>query len=136
MKINDYKLEIRNEDTGELYVFRNGEKIFVQDIDIKNKNSSEVDELVKNVISYHNYEVVDVSQTIIERDDLTDRKADLSMVRTSMRKILKDFGNRNMSLAEKKEMIDVYEVMCKAADVITKSCVVELAYDKFASDIK
>ena len=43
MKINDYKLEIRDEDTGALYVFRNGEKIFVQDIDAPSSRAAPAD---------------------------------------------------------------------------------------------
>lgn len=136
MQVNDYKLEVDESGFGNLYIFRNGDKIFVEKLYIEGKNAAEVNQLVQDKLEEYHYDVVDVEHPIVEKEDLFDRKADLSLVRTNMRKILKTFGSTKYTLEQKKEMLDIYEVMCKAADVITKSCVVELTYDKFAKDIE
>ena len=128
MKINNYSLVITSPESGDLYATRNGQKILVDQIDIKDKNSAQIDELVKYTLEKHDMEVVDVTETVT--DTIAKRKNDLSAVRSSMRKILKTFGDKNISLEDKKELIDVYEIMCKASDVMIKTCVVELTYDK------
>jgi len=135
MKVNNYELKVNNVGSGELYAFRNGDKILIDVLDIKDKNSVQVEQLIKETLEKHQIEVVDVEETILEKSDLTDRKSDLSLVRHSMRKILKNFGSTKVSLDEKKELLEVYETMCKASSVITKACTVELAYDRFEKEI-
>lgn len=135
MKVNNYELKVNNVGSGELYAFRNGDKILIDVLDIKDKNSVQVEQLIKETLEKHQIEVVDVEETILEKSDLVDRKQDLSLVRHSMRKILKNFGSTKVSLDEKKELLEVYETMCKASSVITKACTVELAYDRFEKEI-
>lgn len=135
MKINDYKLEFNAVGNGDLFALRNGDKIFVDTLEIKGKNAVEVDQLIKETLEKHQMEIVDIEETIIEKEDLTERKSDLSLVRKSMRKILKDLGGNKMSTEEKKDVLDIYETMCKASSVATKACVVELAYDRFEKEI-
>ena len=135
MKVNNYELKVNNVGSGELYAFRNGDKILIDVLDIKDKNSVQVEQLIKETLEKHQIEVVDVEETILEKFDLVDRKSDLSLVRHSMRKILKNFGSTKVSLDEKKELLEVYETMCKASSVITKACTVELAYDRFEKEI-
>lgn len=64
-----------------------------------------------------------------------DRKADLALVRNEMRKIMKELGNKNIPLEQKKSMLGVYGTLCNAATLITKACVVELAYDRMGKDL-
>lgn len=135
MKINDYKLEINTLGNGDLYALRNGDKIFVDTIEIKGKNAAQVDQLIKDTLQKHQMEIVSVEETIFEKEDLIDRKSDLYLIRKSMRKILKNLGNDKISIEDKKDTLDIYETMCKASSVATKACIVELAYDKFEKEI-
>ena len=48
---------------------------------------------------------------------------------------MKDLGNKNVPLEQKKSMLGVYGTLCNAATIITKACVVELAYDKLGREL-
>lgn len=133
MKINDYKIEINEQGKHELFAIRNTEKIYVGEV--VGENAEQVETNARQLLSANNMELVGVQQTIIEREDLTDRKADLQLVRNEMRKIMKELGNKNVPLEQKKSMLGVYGTLCNAATLITKACVVELAYDKLGRDL-
>ena len=133
MKINDYKIEINEQGEHELYAIRNTEKIFVGKVD--GDNAVQVEENAKQLLTLNDMQLVGVQETIIEREDLADRKADLALVRNEMRKIMKELGNKNIPLEQKKSMLGVYGTLCNAATLITKACVVELAYDKMGKDL-
>lgn len=133
MKINDYKIEINEQGKHELFAIRNTEKIYVGEV--VGENAEQVETNARQLLSANNMELVGVQQTIIEREDLTDRKADLQLVRNEMRKIMKELGNKNIPLEQKKSMLGVYGTLCNAATLITKACVVELAYDRMGKDL-
>ena len=133
MKINDYKIEINEQGKHELFAIRNTEKIYVGEI--SGNNAKEVEENARQLLALNQMELVSVQETIIEREDLADRKSDLSYIRTQMRKIMRELGDKNTSLTQKQEMLSVFNVMCNAANIITKACVVELAYDKMSKEL-
>ncbi|MBR1984888.1 MAG: hypothetical protein IKA31_04020 [Clostridia bacterium] len=133
MKINDYKIEINEQGKHELFAIRNTEKIYVGEV--VGENAEQVETNARQLLSSHDMQLVGVQETIIEREDLADRKADLALVRNEMRKIMKELGNKNVPLEQKKSMLGVYGTLCNAATLITKACVVELAYDKMGKDL-
>lgn len=133
MKINDYKIEINEQGEHELYAIRNTEKIFVGKVD--GDNAVQVEENAKQLLTLNDMQIVSVQETIVEREDLVDRKADLSYVRTQMRKIMRELGNKETTLEQKKQMLGVFGTICNAATIITKACIVELAYDKMGKDL-
>ena len=133
MKINDYKIEINKEGKHELFAIRNTEKIYVGEV--VGENAEQVETNARQLLSSHDMQLVGVQETIIEREDLADRKADLALVRNEMRKIMKELGNKNIPLEQKKSMLGVYGTLCNAATLITKACVVELAYDRMGKDL-
>ena len=133
MKINDYKIEIKEQGKHELFAIRNTEKIYVGEV--VGENAEQVETNARQLLSSHDMQLVGVQETIIEREDLADRKADLALVRNEMRKIMKELGNKNVPLEQKKSMLGVYGTLCNAATLITKACVVELAYDKMGRDL-
>ena len=133
MKINDYKIEVNEQGKHELFAVRNTEKIYVGEV--IGENAEEIENNAVQLLKKNNMELVSVQQTIIEREDLTDRKTDLQLVRNEMRKIMKDLGNKNIPLEQKKSMLGVYGTLCNAATIITKACVVELAYDKLGREL-
>ena len=133
MKINDYKIEINEQGKHELFAIRNTEKIYVGEV--VGENAEQVETNARQLLSSHDMQLVGVQETIIEREDLADRKADLALVRNEMRKIMKELGNKNVPLEQKKSMLGVYGTLCNAATLITKACVVELAYDKMGRDL-
>ena len=133
MKINDYKIEINEQGKHELFAIRNTEKIYVGEV--VGENAEQVETNARQLLSSHDMQLVGVQETIIEREDLADRKADLALVRNEMRKIMKELGNKNVPLEQKKSMLGVYGTLCNAATLITKACVVELAYDKLGRDL-
>ena len=133
MKINDYKVEINEKGEHELFAIRNTEKIFVGEV--AGSDAEQVEENAKQLLEKNGMELVNVQEVILEREDLVDRKGDLSYVRTQMRKIMKELGNSSTSLEQKKSMLGIYGTMCNAATIITKACVVELAYDKMGREL-
>ena len=133
MKINDYKIEINEQGKHELFAIRNTEKIYVGEV--VGENAEQVETNARQLLSSHDMQLVGVQETIIEREDLADRKADLALVRNEMRKIMKELGNKNVPLEQKKSMLGVYGTLCNAATLITKACVVELAYDKMGREL-
>jgi hypothetical protein len=133
MKINDYKIEINEQGKHELFAIRNTEKIYVGEV--VGENAEQVETNARQLLSSHDMQLVGVQETIIEREDLADRKADLALVRNEMRKIMKELGNKNVPLEQKKSMLGVYGTLCNAATLITKACVVELAYDRMGKDL-
>lgn len=133
MKINDYKIEINEQGKHELFAIRNTEKIYVGEV--VGENAEQVENNARQLLSSHDMQLVGVQETIIEREDLADRKADLALVRNEMRKIMKELGNKNVPLEQKKSMLGVYGTLCNAATLITKACVVELAYDRMGKDL-
>ena len=133
MKINDYKIEINEQGKHELFAIRNTEKIYVGEV--VGENAEQVETNARQLLSSHDMQLVGVQETIIEREDLADRKADLALVRNEMRKIMKELGNKNIPLEQKKSMLGVYGTLCNAATLITKACVVELAYDKLGREL-
>ena len=133
MKINDYKIEINEQRKHELFAIRNTEKIYVGEV--VGENAEQVETNARQLLSSHDMQLVGVQETIIEREDLADRKADLALVRNEMRKIMKELGNKNVPLEQKKSMLGVYGTLCNAATLITKACVVELAYDRMGKDL-
>ena len=133
MKINDYKIEINEQGKHELFAIRNTEKIYVGEV--VGENAEQVETNARQLLSSHDMQLVGVQETIVEREDLADRKADLALVRNEMRKIMKELGNKNVPLEQKKSMLGVYGTLCNAATLITKACVVELAYDKMGKDL-
>ena len=133
MKINDYKIEINEQGKHELFAIRNTEKIYVGEV--VGENAEQVETNARQLLTSHDMQLVGVQETIIEREDLVDRKADLALVRNEMRKIMKELGNKNIPLEQKKSMLGVYGTLCNAATLITKACVVELAYDKLGRDL-
>lgn len=133
MKINDYKIEINEQGKHELFAIRNTEKIYVGEV--VGENAEQVETNARQLLTSHDMQLVGVQETIIEREDLVDRKADLALVRNEMRKIMKELGNKNIPLEQKKSMLGVYGTLCNAATLITKACVVELAYDKMGKDL-
>lgn len=133
MKINDYKIEINEQGKHELFAIRNTEKIYVGEV--VGENAEQVETNARQLLSSHDMQLVGVQETIIEREDLADRKADLTLVRNEMRKIMKELGNKNIPLEQKKSMLGVYGTLCNAATLITKACVVELAYDRMGKDL-
>ena len=133
MKINDYKIEINEQGKHELFAIRNTEKIYVGEV--VGENAEQVEINARQLLSSHDMQLVGVQETIIEREDLADRKADLALVRNEMRKIMKELGNKNVPLEQKKSMLGVYGTLCNAATLITKACVVELAYDRMGKDL-
>lgn len=133
MKINDYKIEINEQGKHELFAIRNTEKIYVGEV--VGENAEQVETNARQLLSSHDMQLVGVQETIIEREDLADRKADLALVRNEMRKIMKELGNKNVPLEQKKSMLGVYGTLCNAATLITKACVVELAYDRMGRDL-
>lgn len=133
MKINDYKIEINEQGKHELFAIRNTEKIYVGEV--VGENAEQVETNARKLLTSHDMQLVGVQETIIEREDLADRKADLALVRNEMRKIMKELGNKNVPLEQKKSMLGVYGTLCNAATLITKACVVELAYDRMGKDL-
>ena len=133
MKINDYKIEINEQGKHELFAIRNTEKIYVGEV--VGENAEQVETNARQLLSSHDMQLVGVQETIVEREDLGDRKADLALVRNEMRKIMKELGNKNVPLEQKKSMLGVYGTLCNAATLITKACVVELAYDRMGKDL-
>lgn len=133
MKINDCKIEVNEQGKHELFAIRNTEKIYVGEV--VGENAEEIEKNVIQLLKANNMELVSVQKTIIEREDMTDRKADLQLVRNEMRKIMKDLGNKNIPLEQKKSMLGVYGTLCNAATIVTKACVVELAYDKLGREL-
>lgn len=133
MKINDYKIEVNEQGKHELFAIRNTEKIYVGEVG--GENAEQVETNARQLLSSHDMQLVGVQETIIEREDLADRKADLALVRTEMRKIMKELGNKNVPLEQKKSMLGVYGTVCNAATLITKACVVELAYDRMGREL-
>lgn len=133
MKINDYKIEINEQGKHELFAIRNTEKIYVGEV--VGENAEEVEINARQLLATNDMQLVGVQETIIEREDLADRKADLALVRNEMRKIMKELGNKNVPLEQKKSMLGVYGTLCNAATLITKVCIVELAYDKMSKDL-
>ena len=133
MKINDYKIEINEQGKHELFAIRNTEKIYVGEV--VGENAEQVETNARQLLSSHDMQLVGAQETIIEREDLVDRKADLALVRNEMRKIMKELGNKNVPLEQKKSMLGVYGTLCNAATLITKACVVELAYDRMGKDL-
>lgn len=133
MKINDYKIEINEKGEHELYAIRNTEKIYVGEV--PGTDAEQVDQNALILLEKNNMQIVDVQQTILEREDLADRKGDLSLVRTEMRKIMKNLGDKNTSLEQKKSMLGVYGTLCNAANLVVKACSVELAYDKMGREL-
>ena len=133
MKINDYKIEINEQGKHELFAIRNTEKIYVGEV--VGENAEQVETNARQLLTSHDMQLVGAQETIIEREDLVDRKADLALVRNEMRKIMKELGNKNIPLEQKKSMLGVYGTLCNAATLITKACVVELAYDKMGRDL-
>lgn len=133
MKINDYKIEINEQGKHELFAIRNTEKIYVGEV--VGENAEQVETNARQLLSSHDMQLVGVQETIVEREDLVDRKADLALVRNEMRKIMKELGNKNVPLEQKKSMLGVYGTLCNAATLITKACVVELAYDRMGKDL-
>lgn len=133
MKINDYKIEINEQGKHELFAIRNTEKIYVGEV--VGENAEQVETNARQLLSSHDMQLVGVQETIIEREDLADRKADLALVRNEMRKIMKELGNDKLTVEQKKSMLGVYGTLCNAATIITKTCVVELAYDRMGKDL-
>lgn len=133
MKINDYKIEINEQGKHELFAIRNTEKIYVGEV--VGENAEQVETNARQLLSSHDMQLVGIQETIIEREDLADRKADLALVRNEMRKIMKELGNKNVPLEQKKSMLGVYGTLCNAATLITKACIVELAYDKMGREL-
>jgi len=133
MKINDYKIEINEQGKHELFAIRNTEKIYVGEVDGENAEQVEIN--ARQLLATNNMQLVGVQETIVEREDLADRKADLALVRNEMRKIMKELGNKNVPLEQKKSMLGVYGTLCNAATLITKACIVELAYDKMGREL-
>lgn len=133
MKINDYKIEINEQGKHELFAIRNTEKIYVGEV--VGENAEQVEINARQLLATNNMQLVGVQETIVEREDLADRKADLALVRNEMRKIMKELGNKNVPLEQKKSMLGVYGTLCNAATLITKACVVELAYDRVGKDL-
>ena len=133
MKINDYKIEINEQGKHELFAIRNTEKIYVGEVVGENAEEAEIN--ARQLLATNNMQLVGVQETIVEREDLADRKADLALVRNEMRKIMKELGNKNVPLEQKKSMLGVYGTLCNAATLITKACVVELAYDRMGREL-
>ena len=133
MKINDYKIEINEQGKHELFAIRNTEKIYVGEV--VGENAEQVETNARQLLSSHDMQLVGVQETIVEREDLVDRKADLALVRNEMRKIMKDLGDKKIPLEQKKSMLGVYGTLCNAATLITKACVVELAYDRMGREL-
>lgn len=133
MKINDYKIEINEQGKHELFAIRNTEKIYVGEV--VGENAEQVETNARQLLSSHDMQLVGIQETIVEREDLVDRKADLALVRNEMRKIMKELGNKNIPLEQKKSMLGVFGTLCNAATLMTKACVVELAYDKMGRDL-
>lgn len=133
MKINDYKIEINEQGKHELFAIRNTEKIYVGEV--VGENAEQVEINARQLLATNNMQLVGVQETIVEREDLADRKADLALVRNEMRKIMKELGNKNVPLEQKKAMLGVYGTLCNAATLITKACVVELAYDRMGREL-
>ena len=133
MKINDYKIEINEEGKHELFAIRNTEKIYVGEV--VGENAEEVETNAKQLLVSNNMELASINETIVEKEDFTDRKADLSYVRNQMRKIMRELGNDKLTIEQKKSMLGIYGTMVNAATVVTKACIVELAYDKFGQEL-
>ena len=133
MRINDYKIEINEEGKHELFAIRNTEKIYVGEV--VGENAEEVETNAKQLLVSNNMELASINETIVEKEDFTDRKADLSYVRNQMRKIMRELGNDKLTIEQKKSMLGIYGTMVNAATVVTKACIVELAYDKFGQEL-
>ena len=133
MKINDYKIEINEQGKHELFAIRNTEKIYVGEV--VGENAEQVETNARQLLSSNNMQLVGVQETIVEREDFVDRKADLSYVRSQMRNIMRALGSKETTLEQKKSMLGIYGTMVSAATLVTKACIVELAYDKFGQDL-
>ena len=133
MKINDYKIEINEKGEHELFAIRNTEKIYVGEV--PGTDAEQVEQNALQLLEQNDMQLVGVQETILEREDLVDRKGDLSYVRTQMRKIIRELGSSSTPVEQKKSMLGVYGTMCNAATIITKACVVELAYDKMSKEL-
>lgn len=133
MKINDYKIEINEEGKHELFAIRNTEKIYVGEV--VGENAEEVETNAKQLLVSNNMELASINETIVEKEDFTDRKADLSYIRNQMRKIMRELGNDKLTIEQKKSMLGIYGTIVNAATVVTKACIVELAYDKFGQEL-
>lgn len=133
MKINDYKIEINEKGEHELFAIRNTEKIYVGEV--VGENAEQVETNARQLLSSHDMQLVGVQETIVEREDFTDRKADLSYVRNQMRKIMRDLSKESLTIEQKKSMLGIYGTIVSAATLITKACVVELAYDRFGQEL-
>ena len=48
---------------------------------------------------------------------------------------MRELGNKETTLEQKKQMLGVFGTICNAATIITKACVIELAYDKMGKDL-
>lgn len=88
----------------------------------ENANAKEVNESVKTILAQYE---------IVESEYMIDQKADLSYVRTQMRKIIKRLANEEFSLDERKDYLDVATAITQSSNVITKAISLELACDKF-----
>lgn len=128
MKINDYKVEVNEKGKHELFAIRNTEKIYVGEV--AGDNAEQIETNALQLLDSNDMQLVGAQEIILEKEDLTDRKSDLALVRNEMRKIMKELGNKNVPLEQKKSMLGVYGTLCNAATLITKACAIELAYDK------
>ena len=88
----------------------------------ENANAKEVNESVKTILAQYE---------IVESEYMIDQKADLSYVRTQMRKIIKRLANEELPLDERKDYLDVATAITQSSNVITKAISLELACDKF-----
>ena len=128
MKILNYHVQMNSDNSGTLIVDTGTEEKIVSTLyNIGHLSASEVDERAKLELKSYDYEIAsDISEIFTPEPYMGDQQTDLAIVRTAMRKILRELGKKDVPLSTKKESLPVYSQICQASQVITNACKIEL----------
>ena len=128
MKAIGYHVRMNPDNSGTL-IIDNGtnEEELSTLYNVGNLSAAEVDERAKLELQSYDVEIVDPKDLI--EPVMKDQSRDLSFVRRKMKEILKELSEKDVSLAQKKEKMQVYSQMCQAAQVMTNVCKLEFQID-------
>lgn len=97
--------------------------------DLDNATSAQVNKAVEDYMRNNDIK-------LSKPEYMIDQKADLSYVRTQMRKIIQKLSNENSPLDERKEYLDIATAITQSSNVITKAVSLEISLDKIEKSQK
>lgn len=125
MKVQSYLIRMKENGNGILVVQQGTQEIEVCELkDIKGYDAKQLEDRALLELKLHDIEIVEYKEVFMQ-----DQKIDLNIARNEVRKSLKELGDKNISLKDKKERLFIYEQTRDLAQTMVNLCKIELAVE-------